>query len=492
MTLAPLALAVLLASRAPAPSPAARAVVDTAIARMGGRAALDSLRTVQYEILTQWLGLAPDAQPLRDGPSYERQSEWRDYGSRTWRNVRRFVNGALAWQEITDVVTDTVGARRLAPGMSGAVTVATPAPAIDRWVPLNVAYVDERRELFAWAPERVVLALRDAPDLTARPDTLIGGDRHAVVSATVDGYPLTAFVRRATGLPTAVRFRADEANDFGLAPWGPMEVEIWYSRWAPNASGRVVLPRQWDTKRVGRLYKRMSVLSATFNAPMAADSLAFPDTVRALALARGRTPMGDLPLDSAVVVADGAVVAFFGAGAPAGAVRVGDTWHLVDGGDLPVNAERAAAWIGANAPDGVTRVGPAILTTNRPGSVAVWAARGGARTYVGPAGAETVRQTLRRFGAPVGGVQEVAGGRWLGAGGRDSLWVEPIALANGGGLLLYAPARRWAYSGALSVPSDLELVAAAVRRHGWVVERIAVPGRFGGVPVPATTASAPR
>ena len=297
-----------------------------------------------------------------------------------------------------------------------------------------------------------MLALSAAADLQARPDTTIGGDRHAVLTATIDGFPFTTFVRRATGLPTAVRFRADEANDFGLAPWGPMEVEVWYSRWVPNASGRVVLPRQWDTKRVGRLYKRMSVMSATFNAAMPADSLTFPDSVRTLFLAKGRRPMADLPIDSAVVIAGGAALQFYGSGAPSGALRVGDTWHLLDGGNLLVNAERAAAWIASNAPGGAKGVGPAILTANRPGSIAVWAARAGQRAYVGPAGADPVRQSVRGHGAPVTGVQVVTAGRWLRAatGARDSLWVEPIDLANGSGLVVYVPSQRWAYSGAVS------------------------------------------
>jgi hypothetical protein len=352
-------------------------------------------------------------------------------------------------------------------------------------VPLNVAYVDERRELFAWAPERLVLELRAAPDLRAHADTVIAGDAHAVVAATIDGFPFTAFFRRATGLPTAVRFRADETNDFGLAPWSPMDVEIWYSRWAPNASGRVVLPRQWDTKRVGRAYKRMSVLSATFNAPMPPDSLVLPDTVARLYLATGRRPMADRPLDSARVVVGRSVVAFYGGGAPAGAVRLGGAWHLLDDGNLPLNAERAAAWIASSRPGDAGDVGFAIMTANRPGGVAAWAAATGQRVYVGPAGVEANRLTLRNRGLSTGALQLVAKGRWLRAGGaRDSAWVEPIDLANGAGLLLYLPAERWAYSGAASGSTDLELVAAAVRRRGWTVDRVGTPGRLAGVPVP--------
>ena len=118
---------------------------------------------------------------------------------------------------------------------------------MDGWAPLNIAYVDERRELFAWAPERLLLNLASAADLRAAPDSAIAGKRHRSVRATVDGYPFRVFFRAATGLPTVARFTADERNDFGLGQWGTMEVEIWYSRWAPAAG--LLLPRQWDTKR---------------------------------------------------------------------------------------------------------------------------------------------------------------------------------------------------------------------------------------------------
>ena len=78
-------------------------------------------------------------------------------------------------------------------------------------------------------------------------------------------------------------------------------------------------------------------------------------------------------------------------------------------------------------------------------------------------------------------MQAVARGRWL-RGGADSLWVEPVDLANGPGLLVYLPSQRWAYSAAASTTTDFELIAAALRRRGWAVERVGAPGRMAGVP----------
>jgi len=135
-----------------------------------------------------------------------------------------------------------------------------------RWAPLNIAYVDERRELFAFAPERLVFSLRHASALRALNDTLIGGQAHARLATTVDGWPSTVFVRRSDALPATVRFRADEKADFGLPPWGVHEVEFWYSDWQ-TVPGGALLPRQRDVRRFGHPYKRMTVLAMQVNAP---------------------------------------------------------------------------------------------------------------------------------------------------------------------------------------------------------------------------------
>ncbi|MBL0179389.1 MAG: hypothetical protein IPP98_09735 [Gemmatimonadetes bacterium] len=61
-----------------------------------------------------------------------------------------------------------------------AVRLMPAAPnAAPAWGPLNLAYVDERRELFAFAPERLVLQLRHDPALRQLADTTIDGAAHA-------------------------------------------------------------------------------------------------------------------------------------------------------------------------------------------------------------------------------------------------------------------------------------------------------------------------
>src|SRR5262249_5165521 len=150
---------------------------------------------------------------------YEIHSDLRDYSIMAWRNTRRSPAGG-SWREITDIVRDTVAIRRFTPPAASGASAAT-AP----WSPLTIAYADEPREIFTLAPERLLLAARAAGDLRVLSDTTIAGAAHARLAATVGHFPATLFIRRSNALPTMVRWHAAQPNDFGLVPWGEMEVE---------------------------------------------------------------------------------------------------------------------------------------------------------------------------------------------------------------------------------------------------------------------------
>ncbi|HEX5829737.1 MAG TPA: hypothetical protein VFY16_02075, partial [Gemmatimonadaceae bacterium] len=435
----------------PTPPPSAVAALDSAIVRMGGAPALRAVRRTRLEMLTQWQRTNFDARPYADLPSYELHSELRDDTMPAWRNARRFYMGG-SWRELVDVVRDSVAIRRM------------PDAA---WAPLNVAYVDERRELFAFAPERVLLLARDAADLRALPDTVIGGVAHARVAATVDRYPAVLFLRRGDGDRAMARFVAAHPNDFGLVPWGRMEVELWYSRWAPLPGG-INYPMQWDVRRVGRPYKRMTVLAATLDAPAAPDSFTVSDSLRAAFRVTANRPMHDVPLDSARLM--GERLAHFGTpGAPAGAVKLGRRWLLLEAGTAPLNAERAAGWL-AGADRG-TQVAGALVTVPFTGSGGVaWLAPRRIPLHVAPGAASIVRTILRNHDVTPTGTT-VTAGRWLRVDG-DSLWVEPIDFPNApGAMLAWVPSLRWVYSGAVTSPVELERLAARTRERRWAVER---------------------
>jgi hypothetical protein len=432
---------------------------------MGGAAAAQAVTRARFEVITQWQRTAFDDRPYADQPSYESNSDLRDYGTRSWRNTRRFNNGRSV-VEITDVVNDSVAIRRSPGGPGG---VASPASvAAGAWTTLNVAYVDERRELFALAPERLLLAAHAARDLRALRDTVVGGAVQARVAATVDGFPMTLVVSRPTGFLTAVQFAAAEPNDFGLVPWGRMDVSVWFSGWRRQPGG-LAYPYQWDVRRVGRPYKRMTVLAATFNPAASPDSFAVSDSLRAAYLATATRPMHDVPLDSARIL-DGRFASFATPGAPAGAVKLGQEWVLLEAGQAPLSAERAAGWLAKH--DSGSRLGAALVTMPAAGSGGVaWLTARRVPVHVSTGGRPFVDQVLRGHDAPAAGVITVTRGRWLHVA-SDSLWLESVDLPDlPGALVVYSPSLQWLYGASAANPLHLDLLLALARARGWSVTR---------------------
>ena len=469
-------------SPAPVAAQAARSVVDTALARMGGVAAAQAVKRVRFEMMTQWQRITFDDRPYGDQPSYESHSDLRDYETKSWRNTRRFNNGRTV-VEIADVVKDSVAIRRSPGGPGGVASPASVAPGT--WTTLNVAYVDERRELFAFAPERALLGARDATDLRTLPDTVVGGAAQARVAATVDGLPMTLMVNRSTGFLTAVRFAAAAPNDFGLVPWGTMDVEVWLSGWRKQPGG-LAYPYQWDVRRVGRPYKRMTVLAATFNPPASPDSFVVSDSLRAAYLATAVRPMHDVPLDSARII-DGRFASFGAPGAPAGAVKLGREWVLLESGQAPLSAERAGAWLAAA--DRGARLSAALVTMpSSAGNGGVpWLAAQRVPIRVAPGARPYMERVLRGNGAPSSGLSTIARAQWLRVSG-DSLWLEPVDLPDlPGALVVYSPSLQWVYTASAANPLHLDLMLALAKSRGWVVTRTG-SARAPVVPL----ASAPR
>jgi hypothetical protein len=172
----------------------AKAVAERAVSLMGGDA-LRSIERVRLDMMTQWQRTSFREVPWSDRPSFEPHVDVRDYTIPAWRNTREF--GA---RNITNVVPDSVAITDIGQGFE----------------PQSVAYVDERRELFVYTPDRLALLMRDAPDLRHAGDTVIGGEPHAMLSATVAGsFRATVAYNRGTGLPAMLRFRSDHDTGRG-------------------------------------------------------------------------------------------------------------------------------------------------------------------------------------------------------------------------------------------------------------------------------------
>ena len=129
------------------------AVIDRAIERLGGAATLQKIERVRFEQMTLWHRQTFEDRPVRrrGGLVRARHRPARLHVAGVAQHATLHRAGA-GEPEIVDVVRDDV-AIRLSP-------TAPNAPA--SWNPLNIAYLDERRELFAFAPERLLLAARAA------------------------------------------------------------------------------------------------------------------------------------------------------------------------------------------------------------------------------------------------------------------------------------------------------------------------------------------
>lgn len=283
---------------------------------------------------------------------------------------------------------------------------------------------------------------------------------------------MTLHIRRSTGLPVMVLFHARQPNDFGLVPWGDMEVKVWYSGWRTLPDG-ISLPTQWSIERLGQLYKRMTIRDVAFDPEFEADSFAVSEELAAQFRATATGPMHDLPLDSARF--EGDFVDFNTFAGPAGAVRIGNGWVLLEAGQAPLNATRALDWLETHT-DGAV-VGAVVTTTNGNGGTSVLVDRG-IPVFTGPGVAEHVAAILRNQGRGTVGYEVVSRGRWLGSS-EDSAFLAPIDLPDHPGeLALYVPAQRWIYAYEAGQPLSRTVLRATIAERGWTVTSLG-SGRGG-------------
>jgi len=431
-----------------------RAIADSiaqrAVALMGGADVLRGVQRVTYSMMTQWQRTHFRAVPFTDQPSFEPHTDVRDYTIPAWRNTREFGRS-----RIINVIRDSI---------------ALTAPAAE-FQPLSVAYVDERRELFLYTPDRLMLAVIDAPTRSLGADTLIGGEPHTRVTARLAGWvDGTVFFHQGTGLPTMLRFRAGHPNDFGLVGWGVMPVEVWYSAW--RTIGAISMPTQWDILRVGVPYKRMTVRQAVFNPTFEADSFAVTPQQRAAYLASPATkPMHENVMRREVRMATPDLASTNAFGLQAGAVRMGNSWLMLGAAYTPFSyryGERLLDSLGAK-PIGAVLAATTIAATN--GGV-VTAIELGLPVYVSRASEAAIRRMLAGAGRPVRGLTRVTSGTTIGEGAHR-LKLEPLDLPNvPGSVMLFSPGTGWLYLPDAATPLDIMVGRDRARVLGWTVTSV--------------------
>ena len=228
-------------------------------------------------------------------------------------------------------------------------------------------------------------------------------------------------------------------------------------------------------------------MGAVWNPAIAPDSFAVTDSLRAAYLATSRRPMHDVLLDSARII-EGRFASFGAPGAPAGAVKLGGTWMLLESGQAPLSAERAAGWLKAH--DAKASIGGAFITLPATGNGgAAWLVAHDVKVRAAPGALAFVEAALRGHSTrPRGLVHGVDHAQWMRIG-RDSVWLEPMDLADlPGALVVYVPSMQWMYSAGATSPMYLDAILARARARGWTVTRY---GSLRGVATPVPQAGPP-
>jgi len=426
----------------------ARGTVRQAVELVGGSSALRNVQRVVFDMVTQWSTTQFRDVPFTDRPAYEFNMDVRDYSILAWRNTR-----GLGSRRIVDLVRDSVAVRDFGKGFT----------------PLSVAYVDERDELFLYTPDRLLLALLDTPDLHMLGDTLIGGERHRILGATLGDLPVTVLFHSGTGLLAVLRFQVGQPNDYGLVPWGRMQVEVWYSNW--RTFGDVSIPTQWDIVRVGKVYKRITIQRASFNPEFAADSFAVSSAAReAYFTSIATRPMHEgVQIDSTSLVTPSlAEIQSFGTAS--GAVRTGAGWLLLGVGQTPFNYTQS---LQALRDLGVGVIEAVLVGTANPGNGGVLqAVEAGLPVYVSPASKEFVSRILRNGGHPDVSLIIVSDTVTLGSG-PERVFLEPLDLPNvPGSLVLFQPQSGWLFIPDARTPLDIRVARRHADGRGWTVRAI--------------------
>jgi len=423
------------------------ALVRAAADHLGGLAALSGIRTVRLEYVTHWYrpSFAPTVSGIANAGSLEFNVDTRDYSRPAWRQLRGGRPTATPAPGITNLVVDSVA------------IAITPRGEL----PLNATYLAERDEVFLQAPERLLPLLdslaRHGGTLTRR-DTVIADVPLIGLGATFGARETTLWLDR-SAFVVGIRVRAAQPLDFGLAAYGVMNVDAWFSQWR-GANG-VMFPGHIRIRRAGEPYKELFVQAIAVNPTVPADSFAVSDSARAGFAASGARAMFDVPIPPARPDTLG-IVTFGPPQVMQGAVRLRDGWLFVGAGADSLVMRRAVEATGA--------VRGAVIvpsTTAAAAGGAPAAERLGLDVLV-PAGTMgLVRAIYRQQGLPMRRVVGIDEGAWQVIAG-DSVWVEPVAVPDvPGATLIWVPRLHWAYLSVGAGVMQTRAALALLERRGF-------------------------
>jgi hypothetical protein len=226
--------------------------VELAIAALGGRARLESIKSARLDILSNTL-LAE--QSYRQTPfitSYERDHVTLDFPG------RRELNAAHSfWPE-----SDPKQAE------SDSLLIVTPSGGVyrndNKDSPCSGTALDDAYQTLALGPIRLLLTAAAATDLHSAPAEDLRSTPHAVVAFSWNNIPVRILINPYNHLPDAVE-TVQQFRDFWYF-WGDVTQRVYFDNW--QLWGGIVYPTNQVTERNGLLWSSAQVFDLEFNLPL--------------------------------------------------------------------------------------------------------------------------------------------------------------------------------------------------------------------------------
>lgn len=260
--------------------------LEAAIEAQGGRARLESIRSVRLEMMGHAFALEQSERP--EGPwltVYRQRVEMRDHAGQRRRveTEQRFWSSPQ-WSR----TSSTVVANGVAAVTNG-----------QRWGAGRPTDVDEMRRALAFSPERLLLTARAASDLRARTEVTLQGVRHDAVEFTAEGLRCRLHLNAWTHLPTMLEIVRDDTSGI----WGDVTERRWFSYWTLETGG-LLYPRQTSVEWNGLPYTDDTAHTVEVDAVLDDAAFAIPaDAAEAFKTAPGRpSGMAALTLDESKAI----------------------------------------------------------------------------------------------------------------------------------------------------------------------------------------------
>ena len=226
--------------------------VELAIAALGGRDKLESIKDIRLDVLSN-TQLAE--QSYRQAPfitSYERDHLTLDLAG------RRVLNAAHSfWPE-----SDPKQAE------SDSLLIVTPAGGVyrddNKDSPCSGAALDNSNQTLALGPIRLLLTAAAAADLHMAPAETLRSTPHAVVAFSWNRIPVRILINPYNHLPDAVE-TVQQFRDFWYF-WGDVAQRVYFDNWQLFAG--VVYPTNQVTERNGLTWSSSQVFDLEFNVPL--------------------------------------------------------------------------------------------------------------------------------------------------------------------------------------------------------------------------------